>query len=164
MKRFKNRKGFTILEMLVVVAVMAIIASLATGGAIKSVRAIRQKRIDATKTVLTAALNNYRAQQNEWPFRLSELDRDNKDRTLFRAEGDKNAVVFEELFKTQNRSVMGDTSGLLTMVNGRRMSVKQALEQNLSPIAIGYPNPNNTDQFIFFNMEYNSITDTIRIY
>ncbi len=162
MKKFNNKKGFTILEMLVVVAVMAIIASLATGGAIKSIRAIRQKRINATIGVLEAALNNYRAQKNEWPFRLSDLERDNRDRTIFRAAGDRNAVVFEEMLD-QRITLLGDTSGLLTMVNGRRMTVKQALEQNQRPIAIGYPDPKNTDHFRFFNVTYNSMTDTVKV-
>ncbi len=159
----RDKQGFTILEMLVVVAVMAIIATLATGAALKAIQNTRQKRIVATRRVLEAALNNYRAQQNKWPFNLSELTRVPNNRTLYRATGEDNAVVFDALLR-QNISLLGDTSALLTRVRGRRMSVKQALEEKLSPIPIGYPNPTNTDEFRFYSVEYNSVTDSIRVY
>ena len=41
-----RRRGFTILELLVVISIMAIIATLATGAAIKAVKQSRNKRID----------------------------------------------------------------------------------------------------------------------
>ena len=157
-----TRRGFTILEMLVVVAVMAIIATLATGAAPKSLKVMRRRRIAATVSVLEAALNNYRAQENKWPFSISQMQHVSAKSPLYRASGEKNAVAFEELLN-KDISLLGDTSGLLTRVKGRRMSVKEAQEKNLSPIAIGYPDPDNTDQFRFFTVEYNTITDSVKV-
>lgn len=158
-----KKSGFTIVEMLLVVAVMAIIATLAIGAIVKSLKSARHKRINATVVVLEAALNNYRAQQNKWPFRLSEMKRDNRDQTLYWATGPENAVAFEKLLDA-DVTLLGDTSALLTKVNGHRISVKQALEENLSPIPIGYPNPDNTDDFRYFRVRYNSITDSVNVY
>jgi prepilin-type N-terminal cleavage/methylation domain-containing protein len=169
MKNGKNKRGFTIMEMLVVVAVMAIIATLATGAVIKSLKTMRYKRISSTRTALGMALNNYRAQKNEWPFDHNQMQRAKRDRTLYYAYEQNNqyvsvpnSVVFEELFESGKAYI--DVSALLTMIDGRRMTVKQAIDQGLSNITVGYPNPENTKEFQYFGVRYNSVTDSVNVY
>jgi len=161
MKNWKSKKGFTIMEMLVVVAVMAIIATLATGAVMKSLLTMREKKVKATISALQMAMQNYRAQQNEWPFALSDLDRVNNSQTLYEAVGEDNAVVFEGLFDSKNTYV--DPSAILTRVNGARMPVKDALEKGETRLPLGFPEPTDTRKFSFFTVRYNLTTDTVKI-
>ncbi|MDA3923742.1 MAG: type II secretion system protein [Kiritimatiellae bacterium] len=162
MKNLRSRKAFTIMEMLVVVAVMAIIATLATSAVLKSVRTMRYKRINATISGLQMALQNYRAQHNEWPFSISAFEQVDNSPTYYVAEGENNAEVFEELFKTDNTTYI-DPSAILTRVNGSRMSVKQALEKGESLLPLGYPDPVDTRKFSFFTVHYNLETDSVKV-
>lgn len=161
MKKKNAKKGFTIVEMLVVVAVMAMIATLATGAVMKSMRTMREKKLNAMISGLQMALDNYRAQQNEWPFEISELKRVNNSQTLYRAEGENNVVVFRKMFKSKNTYI--DPSAILTRVGGSRMSVRQALEQGKTDLPLGYPEPSNTSEFKFFTVEYNLATDSVKV-
>lgn len=166
-----DRAGFTIMEMMVVVAVMAIIATLATGAAVKAVKSSRLKRIQTTKVALQVAIENYHAQEGEWPFDIKAMHRSIKKPTLYWAYDSShsrinkdNSVVFDRMLKSQSQYL--DGSALLTRVNGRRMSVMQALSRGLSTsdMCIGYPNPNNTKQFFLYGVRYNADTDSVNVY
>ncbi|MDD2598255.1 MAG: type II secretion system protein [Kiritimatiellae bacterium] len=161
MNKKNNRKGFTIVEMLVVVAVMAMITTLATGAVMRSMRTMREKRVDAMVSGLQMALNNYRAQQNEWPFELSDMKRVGNSQTLYKVEGENNQKAFKKMFKSKNNYV--DPSAILTRVDGSRMSVRQALEQGKTDLPLGYADPRNTREFKFFTVEYNLATDSVRV-
>lgn len=156
-----TRRGFTILELLIVISIMAIIATFATGAALKSIKNSRSKRADTMRQVLEMAIINYRAQENEWPFTLTELDQDTSDNNIYWAKGSKNAVVFKKLL-TSTSTVYLDGSGLMTAVNGR-MSVKKARESGLSDIPIGYPDPDNSNVFKYYNVKYLALTDTVKV-
>lgn len=167
----KDRCGFTIMEMMVVVAVMAIIASLVTGAAVKAIKSSRYKRIQATKVVLQAAIENYHAQEGEWPFDLHQMYQSTKKKSLYYAYDQThprinvdNSVVFNKMLSSTTPYL--DGSALLARVNGRRMTVQQALanHESKSEICIGYPNPANTKQFFLYAVRYNSDTDSVNVY
>ncbi|MFO7936459.1 MAG: prepilin-type N-terminal cleavage/methylation domain-containing protein [Kiritimatiellia bacterium] len=169
--RNRDSRGFTIMELMVVVGVIAIIASLATGAAIKAVRGSRLKRAKSTKVALQAAIENYHAAYNKWPFRVNNMYQSTHSRGLYWAYDQdhprinkNNSVVFEEMLDSNVPYL--DASALLCEVNGNRMTVKDALERGLSPsdICIGYPNPSETSQFFFYGVRYNSDTDSVKVY
>ncbi|MBV5332608.1 prepilin-type N-terminal cleavage/methylation domain-containing protein, partial [bacterium] len=54
--RGMSRRGFTIIELLVVISIMAVLATLVTGAALKAIKQGRNKRIDATCKALEIAL------------------------------------------------------------------------------------------------------------
>lgn len=166
-----NRNGFTIMEMMMVVAVMAIIASLATGAAIKAVKSSRRKRIATTKVALRNAIENYHAQTGDWPFEINAMHRSTKKRSLYWAYdanhsriNKDNSVVFGKMLEANTQYL--DPSALLVRVNGNRMTLQRALESGggTSDICIGYPNPNNTRQFFLYAVRYNSDTDSVNVY
>lgn len=156
-----TRRGFTILELLIVISIIAIIATFATGAALKSIKNSRVKRVDAMRQVLEMALVSYRAQENEWPFTLKDLNQDTGDNNIYWAKGNKNAVVFKKLLSSKS-TIYFDYSGLMTAVSGR-MTVKQALEKGLTDIPIGYPDPDNPGTFKYYNVEYLVLTDTVKV-
>ena len=157
-----RRYGFTIIELLVVISIIAVIATLATGAAIKSIKQLRHRRAESTKTILRLSLENYRALYGEWPCAFNNPD--NSGGTFQTFKGEKNAEVFKNVFQAvkQNRALV-DTSVLYTRVPQGRMTVKKALELNAQNIPVGYPNPKNTDEFIYYIVKYNFVTDSITV-
>lgn len=161
-----TRRGFTILELLVVISIMAIIATLAVGAASKSIKQSRSKRIDAMITSLEIALQNYRAQNNEWPFSISDLAQDRKDPNLYWSHGVQNIEVFKKMYHGAagpSRTVYLDASALFTVVNGKRMTLRAALELRRVDAPLGYPVPNDTSKFAFFCVRYAPLTDTVKV-
>ncbi len=156
-RKQRRRYGFTIIELLVVISIIAIIATFAIGAAMKSVRQSREKRVTATIQILQMALMSYRAQENKWPFDLSDLEHDNNS-DYYSAAGENNAVVFKKLLSSDTKYL--DGSGLYTAINGR-MTVKKARENGLTSIPIGYPDPSNQDTFKYFTVKYYPLTDRV---
>lgn len=170
--RLKRKFGFTILELLVVVSIMAVIATLATGAALKSMVQSRNKRVDTTVRVLEMALANYRAQENRWPDAFASAQ--GQDETLwFHAQDNKK--VFLDLYKggKTGNMVYLDNSSLLAIVDGKRMTLQEALfgnkdkkiaKQDPSKISLGYALPANPNVFCCFCVEYKPITDSVKVH
>jgi len=158
-----TRRGFTIIELLVVIAIMAVVATLATGAAIKSIKQSRSKRISAMIRSLELGLVNYRALHGEWSYTFDNPDASNKN--MQTVKGTKNAEVFKKIYDDvkAGRALL-DASALLTKVNGRRMTVKEALESgSTANIPVGYANPDNADDFKYFQIQYNFLTDSVKV-
>jgi len=152
-----TRRGFTILELLIVISIMALLATLATGAALKAMANGRKKKVDAMITALETGLSNYRARENKWPFELNgKLENDG----CYWWRDKDNAYVFKDMLSSS--TVYLDSSALLTSVKGR-MSVRQALEKGVTSIPIGYPDPDNPNSFKYFNVRYAPLTDTVKV-
>ena len=63
----RSRSGFTLLELLLVIAVMAILGTIILGGANYVTRVAAAKRVQTTAATLTTALYRYRNEYSEWP-------------------------------------------------------------------------------------------------
>jgi prepilin-type N-terminal cleavage/methylation domain-containing protein len=173
--RLKRTLGFTILELLVVVSIMAVIATLATGAALKSMVQSRNKRVDTTVRVLEMALANFRAQENRWPdaFSSSQGHMDGGESHWFHAKD--NRLVFLDLYEggKSGNMVYLDNSSLLASVDGARMTLQDALfgnkekkisKQDPARISLGYALPSNPDVFCCFCVEYKAITDSVKVH
>jgi len=155
------KKGFTLVELMIVMVVMAIIATLATGAAIKSIRQAKEQRVNATGVVLQMALANYRTVEGHWPLVAGETTGTNK--MVF--SGTKNAKVFAPLLESTKREYV-DASALLTKVPGLGViSVREALAQKIPPEScpIGYPDPDNNGTFNYFKVTIEFDYDIVRV-
>ncbi len=163
--KIAKRPGFTIIELLIVISIMAVVATLATGAALKSIKNSRKKRIAVTVQALETALVNYRALHGEWPIKFDDDEHDGKIDSVDVIKGSNNSKVFEPLMKDiRNKKALLDTSALLTRVNGKRMTVKQALEKSgNNDIPIGYADPSNQDEFKFYTVEFDFRTETVNV-
>ena len=73
------QQGFTIVELMMVVAVIAILAGIITMGVSGMFRVARQKRAVAMKRVLQSGLETYYAQHGEWPDGIKSNVNDEED-------------------------------------------------------------------------------------
>ncbi len=161
-KSKKRRLGFTIIEILIAISIIALIATLATGAALKSIKQARARRIEASRSVLQLGIANYHALHGEWPCKFDTPDAGN--RTFQTIKGTQNARVFKEIFlESKNNRALIDTSVIFTRVAQGRMTVKQALEKGASDIPVGYPDAQNPDKFRYFQIQYNFITDDVNV-
>lgn len=62
-----RRKGFTIVELLMVLGIIAVLMGIITTAASSSIRATRSQRMNALCTLVQTGLATYREQVGEWP-------------------------------------------------------------------------------------------------
>lgn len=155
------KKGFTLVELMMVMVVMAIIATLATGAAIKSIKQAKEQRVNATGVVLQMALMNYRTVEGHWPLVTGDTESTNK--VVY--SGTKNALVFAPLLQSNKREYV-DASALLTQVPGLGViSVREALAQKVAPEScpIGYPDPENSGSFKYYKVTIDFSYDMVKV-
>lgn len=68
----KTKKGFTIVELMTVVAIIAILAGLVTTAASSAIRQSRKTRANAMKAVLQNGITAYYAHKGKWPGPLDD--------------------------------------------------------------------------------------------
>ena len=62
-----KKSGFTLLELLVVIVVISILATLVVGGANYTLRVAREKRVNLSCKTLQTAIHRYHTEYNDWP-------------------------------------------------------------------------------------------------
>ena len=68
MRQHRKYTGFTLIEMLVVIAVIGLLASLIIGAAIGAKEKQKTKRVDAEKHKLLAAIEAYQSKKGYLPY------------------------------------------------------------------------------------------------
>jgi len=163
MKRLNRAgKGFSLVELMLVMAVMAMIATLAIGAVAQASKASREKRIEAVRFTLYTALINYKAQVGTWPVGLQPK---RKEDTTVSFSNEENWQVFDPLIprKGTKKGSYFDASAVLTKINGKVMTVQEAIEQGKTPIPLGYADPKDQSKFCYFDVSFNLIADTVSV-
>lgn len=121
------RKGFTIVELLIVVAIIGILGGIVTNAAMGSIRGARTKRADAMRVALEQAISAYYAYEGKWPD-VIERKADNMDKTTYTFTGEEADEIFRQVVgkgfgKSGSRAVLVDAMGLFV---ARKSSVSAA--------------------------------------
>ena len=94
----RRRNGFTIIEMLVVIAILAVLLGIVGTAATAAVRNARVKRSDAMKRAWQGAITSYYAQKGEWPGALENLAK-NSNKTIVDLSDNELNQVFQAIAK-----------------------------------------------------------------
>lgn len=121
-----KRRGFTIVELLMVVAIIAVlmgIIGIAASGAIKSARG---KRMEALVTAVQSAVDTYHARFGEWPEIDSKLgsgnlqqnvwsteDDSERDPTKYSLSGDEVDKIMRQIAKVSSGKAKGKANPLI---------------------------------------------------
>ena len=178
------KRGFTIVEMLMVVAVLAVLTGLVTTAASAAMRNARGKRAEAMKHALQAGIATYYAQKDYWPPRGGKLESlakgsDGSGKNIvYLADGEYDQVL-AEIAKTsagqQGGNPMVDLTGMTVAnkssanrKNGTGQDYRNAVKKNkahgktisLSDMVFGYSD-SKTGYFRRFVIQYNIASDSV---
>ena len=113
------KKGFTIVELLLVVGIIGILMGIITTAASSSMRSSRKQRADALCSLVQAGLATYHAQKGEWPISFSgtrsnnEGTDNNSDPDIIELTGSEVRQCVKALVdETKKGNPMMDISGL----------------------------------------------------
>ena len=114
------KKGFTIIELMMVVAILAVLLGIVTTAATASIHQARDRRAQAMKQALQGGIAAYKARRKEWPGKLEDwAARPGNDGTLgYLSNGDYDNVVQELLRLSAGKAAQNrvlDPVGLLVI-------------------------------------------------
>jgi len=115
----RKRKGFTIVELLLVIGIIAILMGIITTAVSSSVKSARTQRAKALCTLVQTGLATYREQKGEWPIEFPS-SRTNTEGSGGKTDPDKIVLEREEVRQcvlalveeTKKNNPMIDVSGL----------------------------------------------------
>jgi prepilin-type N-terminal cleavage/methylation domain-containing protein len=180
------KKGFTIVELLMVIGIIAVLAGLVTTAASESMKASRKRRADALCSLVQSGLAVYYAQNDEWPMSFKNKSRQNTegpggthDDNVYVLDGSEVRQCVKALVdETKKGNPIIDVSGLwvsrsdgevvrrgavgldfMSAVRGTKQHPKQ---MKTAEMYFGYPDP-STGAFLRFKMEYSIPTDQLSV-
>ena len=173
----RGKKGFTIVEMLVVIAVLGVLVGIISTAAGSAIRQARVKRMSAMRTILQTGLATYYAQKGVWPGKLKTLSDQGtggkKRRVEYLNETEADTVFKEVVAESRKGNPMMDISGLFVCDNpdsdtsrskrhGTDLRSLIAAKKNIANVAYGYA---TKEEGVFrrFIIKYNYDTDTVTV-
>lgn len=175
------KKAFTLLEMLVVVAVIGVLLGLVATAATGAIRQAREQRASALGVMLKEAVESYHAQKDEWPyFKSGDGGTLSRTNDIVRLTDDQTDKLFYEVVREtlQESNPLIDVSALFVAESGgggngvkygsdfmdavRPKRKRDGKRIPVSKMAFGYPNPSD-GSFKRFHVEYNFLTDSIEV-
>ena len=182
----KRKKGFTIVEMLMVIGVLGVLVGLITTAASTAIRQARSKRTMAMMAVLQSGLETYHAQMGDWPDALKSLANagvgsHRRTKVLYLEDKDADNVFQQLIYESvkPGASPMLDVTGLMVAradsVNYSSKNKAQGIDFNLAIIngkhrkkisrremAFGYSSK-ESGVFRRFVLKYNFETDSVTV-
>ncbi len=187
-----SKRGFTIVEMLMVIGVLAILMGIVTTASSAAIRQARSRRTAAVKNVIQAGIATYRAQRDEWPGKqLEDLAGDgiSGDQSSGVKSGRHvaflSATQYDDMMYELAKVSVGQTGASPVMdvtgiyvartaaantPNGRGMEFREAIKKNkkhgstysLREMVFGYQ---TTDKGYFrrFIVQYNADSDNVTV-
>lgn len=180
------KKGFTIVELLLVICIIMVLIGIVVTAASGSVKAARGRRTDALCTLVQAGLAAYYAQYDEWPIDFKGKTRSNNEGGNNQSDDDKYVLTASEVQTCVKALVEAakagnpliDVSGLwVSRQSGESLSQravgmnfmdaihgtkKSKDKMKVAQMYFGYPDP-STGYFLRFKMVYSVSTDQLSV-
>ena len=184
------RRGFTIIELVMVIAVLGILLGIVTTAAASSIKQARSQKAAACCRVVQSACETYYAQKGEWPGDIeskitgdkanSEGTRYNTDTDIYELDpGDVDDMMRDILKEYKNGNPCLDISGLfvsryqgrsgskdmgldfMTAIRGTKRD-KKGQRMRTRDMHFGYPETNH-GYFRHFKVLYSKPTDQMKV-
>ena len=169
------KKGFTIIELMVVIALLAVLLGIITTAATASIHQARERRTQAIKQTLQNGIAAYRARKDEWNW----AEQQNKGTVGFLSNGDYDRVMQELLKASAGKSPKNrvmDPVGLLVMsastldgqsggMDYRAVATKNhkyAKRMSSNEMTVVYP-AKDTGKTYRYVIEYNTESDSVTV-
>jgi len=169
-KRRNLRAGFTLIEMLAVITIIALLVGAVTGSAFLIIHSARLTRYNATGAALKTALNTYRTEYGQWPIPVSASSI--TPGGIWGVTNTDNYKVFDML-QTGNANAnprgirFMDYNTVLTLPSGsgQRMSLFQFQQKSGGTLPTGNPLVYVTaaGQTAYFTVNFDFSTDTATV-
>ena len=184
------KKGFTIVELLMVIGVITILMGIVTTAASQSIRASRKQRADALLKLVQAGMNAYYARYDEWPGDVGERIKKNNISPnggrnypdVYVLSGDEVKSCVKALVdETKKGTPVMDISGLYVSrsrgeLNGEKVVTAAGMDflsairgtrtsrekMKTANMYFGYPD-SKTGYFVRFGMVYSIPTDQFAV-
>ena len=173
------KRGFTIIELLMVVAIIAVLATLVTTASVATMRSSRAKRREAMRIAWEAAIATYHAQDanEKWPSAIESLAASADSGVLSESQAQE---VFREIVKKSigasgTKNPLIDPGGLFVAASGATdgkstgLAFTDALHGGphrrkigVSRMEFGYQG-RKSGRFRRFNIIYHAETDTVKV-
>lgn len=174
------KRGFTIVEMLIVISVIGVLMGLVTTAARNSIKDARDRRRQSMATVLEQGMETYRAKnRDKWPRALETIvdSGDFGDATEWY---DLPESVVDECFReivkhsTEKKNPVMDVTGLFVAPAGAKRGMdfnaarKGTSKRNTRKIGVGsmvfgYP-AKDDGKFVRYRMKYSITGDSVKVY
>ena len=174
MNRMKHR-GFTLVELLMVIAVVSILLTLITTAASNAIKSAREKRAEAMRIMLESGIATYHAQEGKWPGAIETYAQNGQDRTLQESEAQR---VFQEICKKsigKNGNPYVDASALFVAPAGARngrdsgIGLREAIRRGehrrryrISELHFGYAKASG-GRFQRYGLAYHASSDSVTV-
>ena len=174
-----KRRGFTIVELLAVIAILAVLMTIIVTAATGVFRASRGRRTEAMRVALQAAIASYRAADSNgrWPGSLNSKSamgtsgylEDEEAQNVFRiivqkatgANGTPLPLIDPSgLFVAPSGAKDGETSGL--SFNEARQGTAKRQKLAVSNMLFGYPDE-SSGRFRRFHIYYSAASDSVSV-
>ena len=174
-----KRRGFTIIELLMVIAVISALMTIVTTAAMYSIRSSRERRTEAMRLALQAAIATYHAQDanGEWPGSIENLAKNAETAVLSESDAQEvfRMIVKKSIGASGTRNPLIDAAALHVAPNGVQdgrgngMDFNAALKGDahrsklsVSRMVFGYPGK-ESGKFHRYNIVYNASTDSVKV-
>lgn len=177
MKKATNllKRGFTIIELMVVIAIIAVLATLITKAATGAIAQARNKRASVMAATVKSGIATYHRQKGEWPGAIENYAADGRSTTGDGLSGSEADSVIQAVVKESDKAnPLMDASGLFvakrsiannssSSFHGAGMDFGAARRQGLQlqNMAFGYQKANG--DFARFKIKYDSTNDVVKV-
>jgi prepilin-type N-terminal cleavage/methylation domain-containing protein len=159
--------GFTLLELLAVILIIAILLGIMTSAAQYVIKVARDKRLTMTCRTLESAMARYRHEYHAWPIPTGYAPVGNTG-WVYRVSGANNREWFHLLRAEGNSDnpkkirFVDETTIFTIATDGQRIPLHRAREQDASA---QYPfvGVNRKGQTVYFSAEINVDADTVQV-
>lgn len=177
-----RRRGFTIVELLMVIGIIAVLSTIVTTAASGAMKQARGRRADALVQMIQAGIATYHAQNDEWPdfnpsgksgnmrvngqidperYLLTDSEADNMIRKVVRVSAKNPLIDVTGLYVAKSGSVTDKTFGMDFML-AMHGTKKHPQKVKVSAMTFGYPD-RESGRFRRFKIVYSIPTDQITV-